>query len=84
MSRRIATDTGGRRGPQSSRPVGRGDDGFNDRPGSRGNMGTMGNNGNNGNPNNMPMNFPFPGMPNGMMFPPNFFQNFQQQQGGNK
>ena len=84
MSRRIATDTGGRRGPQSSRPApgARGDD-FNDRPGSRGNMGNG--NGNNGNPNNMPaMNFAFPGMPNGMMFPPNFFQNFQQQQGGNK
>jgi protein NRD1 len=79
MSRRIATDTGGRRGPQSSRPARRED--YDDRPASRDNAngGGMGNNSNNNMP---PMNFPFPGMPNGMMFPPGFFQNFQQQQGG--
>lgn len=86
MSRRIATDTGGRRGPQSSRPARR-EDLQDDRPVSRGNMGgggNMGNNNNNTNPNTMPaMPFAFPGMPNGMMFPANFFQNFQQQGGNN-
>jgi protein NRD1 len=81
MSRRIATDTGGRRGPQSSRPTRR--DEFDDRPASRDNVG--GGLGPGTNTNGMPpMTFPFPGMPNGMMFPPNFFQSFQQQQGGNK
>ena len=93
MSRRIATDTGGRRGPQSSRPApGRRDDYNEDRSGSRGNMGdnmggNMGGNtgGNNANGNNMPaMPFTFPTMPNGMpMFPPNFFQNFPPQGGNN-
>ena len=86
MSRRIATDTGGRRGPQSSRPARR-DEYTEDRPASRGNAGgNIGGNmaGNNANGSNMPaMPFAFPTMPNGMpMFPPNFFQNFPQQ-GGN-
>lgn len=74
MSRRIATDQGGKRGPVSTRD---------NRPESRDN-----NNPNNmpiGNGNamggGMPFNFanmPMPPMPNGMpfQFPPNFFQNF--------
>ena len=65
MSRRIATDQGGKRGPQSSRiePTRRND--RDDRPGSSGNG-----NANNGIPN---MPFPFPTMPIGMpMFPPGF------------
>ncbi|ETN36363.1 uncharacterized protein HMPREF1541_08640 [Cyphellophora europaea CBS 101466] len=88
MSRRIATDTGGRHGPKSSRPSRR-DEQNDDRPGSRsnfgGNMGGSMGGANNSNPNNMPvMPFPFPGMANGMpMFPPNFFQNFPQQGGNN-
>ncbi|KPI42199.1 Rpb7-binding protein seb1 [Cyphellophora attinorum] len=80
MSRRIATDTGGKRGPVSTRTGG------DNRPLSRDN-----NNPNNvpvnpnGNGANMPFNFanmPMPTMPNGMpfQFPPGFFQNFQQQQ----
>jgi hypothetical protein len=76
MSRRIATDQGGNRGPRSSR-LPRGHDGQEDRPMSQGN----------GNPNNIPvMPFNFGNMQNGMpAFPPNFLQNFQnfaQQQGG--
>jgi protein NRD1 len=84
MSRRIATDTGGRRGPQSSRDernnIGGGrlrEDRRNDR--------------NDNNPNNMPvgvmpnmpfpMNFNMPGMP---AFPPGFtmpgFPQLQQNQ----
>lgn len=81
MSRRIATDTGGRRGPQSSRQPDRGE--TQDRPNSRSNNNNnmMGNNSANGMPM-MPFNFP--GMPNGMMFPPGFFQNFPQQQGNDQ
>lgn len=79
MSRRIATDQGGKRGPVSSRD---GRDQFNGRPVSRDQ--NQSNNNNNVNMGGMPpgMPFNFPTMPNGMpMFPPNFFQNFQQ--GGN-
>ena len=75
MSRRIATDQGGKRGPQSSRidgrPDGRRDDRqsdrrHDDRPESRGN--------NNAAPNNVMPNMPFPfTLPNGMpMMPPGF------------
>lgn len=77
MSRRIATDQGGNRGPKSSRDGGpppknerfdnRQND--NDRPTSSGNNQPM---------PNMP--FPFPMMPNGMpMFPPGFPYQFPQQ-----
>ena len=81
MSRRIATDTGGRRGPQSSRQFGDRDD---NRP--RGDR-RMDRDDRQGNPNNMPVgvmpSMPFPmdfsNMPSGM-FPPGFqFPNFQQQ-----
>lgn len=77
MSRRIPTDQGGKRGPQSSRRDGgrrdERDDRNNDRPNS------SGNNGANANVPNMP--FPFPMMANGMpMFPPGFNFPFPQQQ----
>ncbi|KAK5071911.1 hypothetical protein LTR64_004310 [Lithohypha guttulata] len=84
MSKRIPTDQGGRRGPQSSgrddRPVGRndrrfGDDQRDDRPGSS-----------SGNPNMIPFPMGFPMMPNGMpMMPPGFpFPFPQQNQDGDK
>ena len=93
MSRRIATDQGGKRGPQSSRldvqhvQHVRKDDRFNDRrhddrPESRGN--------NNAAPSNPVANmpFPFPTLPNGMpMMPPGFQFPFpfpQQQNGDQK
>lgn len=83
MSKRIPTDSGGRRGPQSSnrdelpkeqpdrRRNGRGyrDD---ERPGSSAE---------NQNPNMMPFPMGFPTMPNGMpMLPPGFTFPFMQQQ----
>jgi protein NRD1 len=77
MSRRIATDQGGKRGPQSSRTGGpepkneRFDDrrkDSNNRPGSSGNNQMM-----------PGMPFPFPTMPNGMpMLPPGFTFPFPQ------
>ena len=82
MSRRIATDQGGKRGPQSSRdaPPERKNQRFDDRrndnnrPGSSGNNQTM---------PNMP--FPFPTMPNGMpMFPPGFPFPFPPQNNNNQ
>lgn len=87
MSKRIATDQGGRRGPQSSNRDDHGrdrdrrrndryrdDDRREDRSGL----------GQNGNPNMIPFPMNFPTMPNGMpMLPPNFSFPFQQQNQGN-
>lgn len=91
MSRRIATDSGGRRGPQSSRQFGERDDNRyrdNDRRDRNDRGGPN-------NPNNMPVgvmpNMPFPmdfsnmqGMPGMPAFPPGFqLPNFQQQNNQN-
>lgn len=84
MSKRIPTDSAGRRGPQSS---GDRDDGNNDNNNRRRNRGNDRHNdrpdSSSGNPNMMPMGFPmnFPMMPNGMpMMPPGFsFPGFPQQ-----
>lgn len=82
MSRRIATDQGGKRGPVSTRT---GDNRPQSRDNNNPNNIAINPNGN-GNGNGMPFNFanmPMPTMPNGMpfQFPPNFFQSFPQQQG---
>lgn len=90
MGRRIATDQGGKRGPQSSRTDGREDDRYqrrdrrhDDRPESRGNNNAPpGGSGVNSIPMpNMPnmgnmsnMPFPFPTLPNGMPMMPPGFQ----------
>lgn len=80
MSRRIATDQGGRRGPQSSRQNGGRDERHrdddrrmdrNDRAGSANNTGSM---------PSMPFPVNFGNMPNGMpVLPPGFQFPFQQQ-----
>lgn len=72
MSRRIATDQGGKRGPQSSRlnfgPDRKGERYDDRRPESSDRPGSSGNN-----PTMPAMPFPFPTMPSGMpMFPPGF------------
>ena len=86
MSRRIATDSGGRRGPQSSRTFGGRDDSRGHRDNDR-RMDRDDRQGSN-NPNNMPIgvmpSMPFPmnfgNMPGMPAFPPGFqLPNFQQQ-----
>ncbi|ETI24315.1 hypothetical protein G647_03684 [Cladophialophora carrionii CBS 160.54] len=84
MSRRIATDSGGRRGPQSSRNFGGRDDNNRFRDNDRRDRDDR----NSNNPNNMPVgvvpNMPFPmnfgNMPGMPTFPPGFqLPNFQPQ-----
>lgn len=85
MSRRIATDQGGKRGPQSSRAANHGserkDDRIetaNNRPGSSNNSAKTSDSAASTMPG-LPMNFPT--FPNGMpMFPPGFTFPFQAQQ----
>lgn len=82
MSRRIPTDKGGQRGPQSSRI---GDNEQGDRNGRgryRDDDRRANNNSGSNTVNNMPFPMNFPGLPNGMPMLPGFPFSFPQQQNG--